>query len=77
MTNNELQEAYRERKYAAGYKQIRLWVPRNSEGRMVKMDRKAFMHKLEELTAGWNRTKLSQTFTELLKIITKKNKGAK
>jgi len=77
MTNNEKQEAYRERMYAAGYKQIRLWVPRGSEGKAVKMDRQAFIHKLNELTAGWSRTKLSKIFKELLLIIKKKNKEAK
>jgi hypothetical protein len=76
MENREKQEAYRNRMYAAGYKQIRLWVPRKSESKTIKMDRKSFILKLEELTAGWSRTKLSNTFTELLNIIKKKNKEA-
>ena len=74
MTNRETQEAYRERMYAAGYKQVRLWVPRNSEGKEVKLERQAFLNKLEELTAGWSKTKLSRFFAGVLKIIAKKIK---
>jgi len=77
MTNREKQAAYRERMYEAGYKQILIWVPRDSENKAVKMDRKDFMYKLEELTAGWSRAKLSRTFTEFLNIIKMKNREVK
>jgi hypothetical protein len=74
MTNRETQEAYRERMYAAGYKQIRLWVPRDSEGKDVKTDRRAFIARLDELTAGWSRTRLARLFNELLAVIKTKTK---
>jgi hypothetical protein len=77
MTNREIQEAYRERMYAAGYKQIRLWVPRDSEGKGVKTDRRAFIARLDTLTAGWSRTRLAQLFNELLAVIKMKTKEVK
>ena len=77
MTNREIQEAYKSRMYAAGYKQIQVWVPRNSEGKSVKMERRAFVAKLDELTTGWSKAKLSRFFADVLKIITKKIKEGK
>jgi hypothetical protein len=55
--------------YAAGYKQMRIWVPRDSEGNPVKLERQAFIRKLDELTAGWSKARLSRFFAEALKII--------
>jgi hypothetical protein len=72
LTDREKQRAYRERKYAAGYKQIRLWVPRNSEGKDVKVFRKAFAARVEEATAGWSKAKLAKLFRELITIIKEK-----
>jgi hypothetical protein len=69
MTNTEKQEAYRNRKYAAGYKQVRLWVPRDSEGKDVKEVRRVFMARLDELTAGWSKTMLLKLCRELLALI--------
>ena len=69
MTSNEKQEAYRNRMYEAGYKQMRVWVPRGSEGKTAKMERKMFMVRLEALTAGWSKAKLSRFFSEVLKVI--------
>jgi hypothetical protein len=69
MTNTEKQEAYRNRKYAEGYKQVRLWVPRDSEGKDVKEVRRVFMARLEELTAGWSKTMLLKLCRELLALI--------
>jgi len=69
--------AYRERMYKAGFKQVQLWVPRNSEGKDIKMERRAFLGKIEELTAGWNRRKLSKLFGELINIVRRKLKEEK
>ena len=69
LSNTEKQEAYRDRMYAAGYKQKRIWVPRESEETPVKLERKAFILKLDELTAGWGKARLSKFLAEVLKII--------
>ena len=74
MTGKEKDEAYRNRMYAAGYKQMRIWVPRESEGKVVNMERKMFMVRLEALTAGWSKTDLSKFFFDVLKLIEKKIK---
>ena len=74
MTSKEKDEAYRNRMYAAGYKQMRIWVPRESEGKTAKLERKMFMKRLEALTAGWSKTKLSRCVSEVLKIIKTKIK---
>ena len=74
MTGKEKDEAYRTRMYAAGYKQMRIWVPRESESKTIKLERKMFMVRLEALTAGWSRTKLSKLFFEILKLVKEKIK---
>jgi hypothetical protein len=75
MTNVEKQREYKARLYVAGYKQVQLWVPRDGDKRPVKMDRKAFMHKVDELTAGWKKRELSGLFVELTQIIEKKKEA--
>ncbi|MDR1390719.1 MAG: antitoxin MazE family protein [Treponema sp.] len=77
MDGRERQAAYRDRMYAAGYKQIRLWVPRNAEEKPVKMERLAFIKLLDELTLGWNKTKLRRFLADLAKILITKAKGVK
>jgi hypothetical protein len=74
MTNTESQTAFRERKYAAGYKQIRLWVPRDSEGTDVKAIRAAFAARFEELTAGWSKTRLTRVVKTFMEVIKKEAK---
>ena len=74
LSNTEKQDAYRERMYAAGYKQKRIWVPRESEKAPVKLERQAFILKLEELTAGWSKARLSKLFAEVIGIIKQKIK---
>jgi hypothetical protein len=75
MTNVEKQREYKARLYAAGYKQVQLWVLRDGDKRPVKMDRKAFMHKVDELTAGWKKRELSGLFVELIQIIGKRKEA--
>jgi len=74
MTNNEKAQAYRSRMYEAGFKQMRIWVPRESEGKAAKVDRKVFMAQIEALTAGWSERKLSDFFSETLTFIREKIK---
>ena len=69
MTNTENQRAFKERMYEAGYKQKIIWVPRETEGKKAKLERNAFILRLEALTAGWTKTKLNKFFSEVLKII--------
>jgi len=75
MTSKEKNTAYRERMYAAGYKQMRVWVPRDSEGQAVKLTRQMFSAHLEALTAGWSKAKLSKLFSGILKFIKESEKG--
>jgi hypothetical protein len=63
------QERYRERMYEKGYKQKRIWVPRESEGKAEQMKREAFVLRLEELTAGWSERRLSALFKKLLEYV--------
>ena len=63
------QDRYRERMYAKGYKQKRIWVLRESEGKAEQMKREAFMHRLEELMAGWSERQLSALFKKLLEYV--------
>lgn len=75
--NKENQTAYRERLYAAGYKQTRIWVPREGEGKAVKITRLRFVKAMDALTAGWSNAKLSRLFSNFLKIIEKENQEKK
>ena len=74
MTSKEKGEAYRNRMYEAGYKQMRIWVPRDSEKEPVKTERRIFLKRLEALTAGWPKAKLARLFSEVLKTVTAKIK---
>jgi hypothetical protein len=69
MTNTEKQAAYRERMYAAGFKQTRVWVPRETKEKATKMGRQAFLKKLDQLTSGWTKNRLSNLFNVLVPII--------
>ena len=60
--------------YNAGLKQKTIWIPRKSETVPVKMLKKVFMGRLEELTAGWSRVKLTRLFEIELKALEKYKK---
>ena len=76
LTNKEKQAAYKKRMEEAGYKRIQLWVPKESEGKAIKMERKYFVKRLEEITVGWSKSKLSRLFRGVLNYISDKiNKG--
>lgn len=67
MTNRETQEAYRNRMYAEGFKQARLWVPRDFDAAAAKLERRAFTLKLDQITAGMNKTGVEKLYARLLK----------
>jgi hypothetical protein len=74
LTNNEKARAFKARMYAAGYKQVQVWVLKQPEKRKGKVTRNDFVRKLDELTAGWNKAKLSDLFLELINIIERKRR---
>ena len=76
LKSRKKQSAYKARIYAAGFKQKVVWVPRENGGKERKIDRGAFIRKLEELTADWSAAKLSKLFGDLLKIVKAKAKEA-
>ena len=73
-TGKERLKEYRERLYSAGYKQVIIWVPKDSEGKAVKMERKMFLKRIESLTIGWSRAKLNRLFKDVIKHISEKIK---
>ena len=72
MANRENQAAYKKRMYEAGYRQVQVWVPKESEGKTVKLERRRFVKKIELLTIGWSKTKLHRLFNDVIKYITEK-----
>ena len=74
MTSREKDQAYRSRMYEAGFKQMRIWVPRESEGKAAKADRKMFAAQIEALTAGWSERKRAALFSQTLTFIKAKIK---
>jgi hypothetical protein len=77
MTRKERQDAYRERMYAAGYKQMRIWVLRGSESSAEKVERRVFLRRLEALTAGWSKAKLTRFLSGVLKTVKERIKEGK
>jgi hypothetical protein len=74
LTNKEKARAFKERMYAAGYKQKQVWVPREPGAKGGKITRNGFIRKLDELTAGLNKRELSGLFAGLIKITERKCK---
>jgi len=72
MNNKERQATYKKRMNEAGYKQMQVWVPKNSEGKGVKLERKLFIKRIEALTAGWSKSRLNRLIREVLKHISDK-----
>jgi hypothetical protein len=68
MTNVEKQQAYKERMYAAGYKQRTVWIPRDPEKR-EHITRTIFLKRFDELTKGWSGKKLSAAFNTILGMV--------
>jgi hypothetical protein len=74
LTNKEKSRAFRARMYEAGYKQVQVWVIKEPEKKKGKITRDNFIRKLDELTPGWSKARLSDLFIELIKIIERKRK---
>jgi hypothetical protein len=53
--------------YAAGFKQVRLWVPRDFDAAAAKLKRQAFTLKLDQITAGMSKTAAQKLYARLLK----------
>lgn len=68
MTNGEIQRAFKERMYAAGYKQRTVWILRDPKKR-EHITRSAFLKRFDELTKGWGGKKLSASFSTILSMI--------
>jgi hypothetical protein len=73
-THNERQKAYRDKMYESGYKQVQIWVPRESEGKKVKIERRMFAKQIDSLTVGWGKTRLSRLFKDVLNYVAEKIK---
>ena len=71
-SDKERQALRRDRMRQAGYKQVLIWVPKNSEGKSIKLERNMFLKRIEELTVGWSKTKLSRLFKDVLNYISEK-----
>jgi hypothetical protein len=67
--NTLRQREYKERMYAAGYKQKMIWLPRETG---EKISRSKFMKRFEELTNGWSSDRLSVLFAVILAIVERK-----
>jgi hypothetical protein len=68
MSNTENQRAFKERLYAAGYKQKIIWVARDPE-KGEHLTRSAFLRKFDRLIAGWSSSSLSELFNTILNMI--------
>jgi hypothetical protein len=64
--NTIRQREYKERMYAAGYKQKMVWVSREPG---EKTSRAKFLKRFDELTEGWSSARLSEVFNIILAIV--------
>ena len=67
-SNTERQRNFKTRMHEAGFKRIEVWIKRKLETRKGKIDFKAFIKKMKNLTSGWNEKDLSQLLNQLIKI---------
>jgi hypothetical protein len=64
----ERQRAFKERLYAAGYKQKIIWVARDPE-KSEYLTRSAFLRRFDKLTSGWSSGSLSELFNTILSMV--------
>ena len=67
LTNAEYQRRFKARKYADGFRQTILWL--QPKRKNSKMDRGAFIAKLDKLTADWTEISLSKLFVLFIRIV--------
>ena len=66
-SSKERQREYKARMYEAGYRQVQIWVPCEP----VRITRNSFLKKLDELTAGWNKQRLSELYGKIIQLVEK------
>jgi len=64
----ERQRKFRGKMYAAGFKQVQIWVRRSPKKRESGMDQKTFIKKLEKLTTGMSESNQSLLYSLFLQI---------
>ena len=74
LTGAEREKEFRQRMDKAGYKQKIVWVPKKSDEEAAKIDRRLFFRRIDALTAGWPKNKLSRFLSDVLKIVKEKIK---
>lgn len=75
-TNVERQREFKARMYAAGYKQVQVWTPRESEEEASRMDKNKFLKRLDELTAGLSKRRQEGLYAELIKYLETRREGS-
>jgi hypothetical protein len=73
LTNAEKQRAYKERLYAAGYKQVQVWVLRKDTPERV--DRTRFIRELDGLAVRLTGAERKRLYKDLLEIIQARKEG--
>jgi hypothetical protein len=68
-TNAERQRNFKARMYAAGYKQVQTWAPRNPEANTSKMGRDRFLKQIDELMKGLNKSRQAMLYAELIRYL--------
>jgi hypothetical protein len=74
ISGTERQREFKERMYAAGYKQRIVWVPRKSK---ESISRSKFLKRFGELTAGWSSTRMSDLYATILGMIERRERKRK
>jgi len=75
LSNKERQAAYRERMYAAGYRQKQVWV---SEDVLLRKEGwAAFRFKFREVTALLTKKEMERLYRDIIKLATARAKEAK
>jgi len=79
------QRIFKAQMYEAGYKQVQVWALRSPGKKQGRMDRSAFIRKVDELTAEMSGSKKAKLYSGLIKSIEaekgpagqKRNSGAR
>jgi len=68
----ERQRVFREKMYAAGFKQTAIWINRKEVRYVKNMQHGVFMKRLGKITLGWNEKDLSELYNLIIKIASAK-----
>ena len=69
LSNKDYQRKFKDKMYAAGYKQMIVWVPRDSGKENKKIEQKIFIRRLTALTVGMSKTKLTRLYRDILVMV--------